>query len=83
MTADVSKLTDELFELFKKHNPDPMMGLGVCFSMACVCAHLLGLNKLEAQKLFVKLWDEGAKDLEVAEFKRESGAHARSGTSAW
>lgn len=63
-------LSSELFALFRKHQPSNLDALGVCFSMACVCANDMGMSKMEAQKLFVQLWDEGGKDPEVAAYKK-------------
>ena len=66
-------LSNELFALFKKHHPTSFEAMGVCFSMACTCANQMGMSKLEAQTLFVRLWDDGGKDPEIAEYKREHG----------
>jgi hypothetical protein len=66
----MNMLSTELFALFRKHNPSNFDALGVCFSMACVCANDMGMSKLDAQKLFVRLWDEGGKDPEIAAYKK-------------
>ncbi len=71
-TDKLELLSKELFELMRKHQPNNMEALGVLFSLACVCCDSMGLSKLEAQKLFVKLWDEGAKDPDIAAFKKEN-----------
>jgi hypothetical protein len=63
-------LGSDLFALFRKHNTSNFEAMGVCFSMACVCADDMGMSKLDAQKLFVGTWDEGGKDPEIAAYKK-------------